>query len=66
MIDFKEEEGKYGRYHQEGPDGVVEEDHRGGHEHGEADEFVELWLLLLLASFDKWRLRVRQTIAEEM
>lgn len=29
-------------YHQQGPDGVVQEDDRGGHEHGEADEFVEL------------------------
>jgi hypothetical protein len=34
-------------YHEESPDGVVEEDDGGGHEHGEADEFVELqerWL----------------------
>jgi hypothetical protein len=30
-------------YHQQGPDGVVEEDDGRGHEHGEADEFVELW-----------------------
>ena len=29
-------------HHQQGPDGVVEEDDRRGHEHGEADEFVEL------------------------
>jgi len=31
-----------GLYHGQRPDGVVEEDDRGGHEHGEADEFVEL------------------------
>ena len=30
------------KYHQQSPDGVVEEDDGGGHEHGEADEFVEL------------------------
>lgn len=29
-------------YHEEGPDCVVEEDDGGGHEHGEADEFIEL------------------------
>lgn len=29
-------------YHEEGPDGVVEEDDGGGHQHGEADELVEL------------------------
>ncbi len=30
------------KYHEKSPDGVVEEDDGGGHEHGEADEFVEL------------------------
>lgn len=30
------------KYHHQGPDGVVEKDDRRGHEHGEADEFVEL------------------------
>ena len=39
-------------YHEKCPDGVVEEDNGGGHEHGEAYEFVELktelgWLALL-------------------
>lgn len=29
-------------YHEEGPDGVVEEDDGGGHQHGETDELVEL------------------------
>ena len=29
-------------HHKQGPDGVVEEDDSGHHEHGEADEFVEL------------------------
>lgn len=31
-----------GTDHQECPDGVVEEDGGGDHQHGEADEFVEL------------------------
>lgn len=30
------------KYHQQSPDGVVEKDDRGGHEHGEACNFVEL------------------------
>lgn len=34
------EGGKF--YHQQCPDGVVEEDDGSGHEHGEAHEFVEL------------------------
>lgn len=29
-------------YNHEDPEGIVEEDYRGGHEHGEADESVEL------------------------
>lgn len=29
-------------YHEQGPDGVVGKDDRGGHEHGEANEFVKL------------------------
>ena len=29
-------------YHQQRPDAVVGEDDRGSHEHGEADEFLEL------------------------
>lgn len=29
-------------YHEEGPDGVVEENDGGGHQHGETDELVEL------------------------
>ena len=29
-------------YNHKDPEGVVEEDYRGGHEHGEADEAVEL------------------------
>lgn len=29
-------------YHEQGPEGVVEEDDRGGHEHGDAHEFVKL------------------------
>lgn len=29
-------------YHCQCPDGVVEEDDGGGHQHGEADEFVKL------------------------
>lgn len=29
-------------YHEKGPDGVVEKDDRGGHEHGEANDLVEL------------------------
>jgi hypothetical protein len=33
---------RYIAYHQQCPDGVVEENYAGGHEHGEADEFVEL------------------------
>jgi hypothetical protein len=32
--------------HQQGPDGVVEEDDRGCHEHGEAYEFVEHYRVL--------------------
>jgi hypothetical protein len=31
-----------GPYHEECPDGVVDEDGRGSHEHAEADETVEL------------------------
>jgi hypothetical protein len=33
-----------GTYHEECPDGVVEENDGRGHKHGEADEFVNLWL----------------------
>lgn len=29
-------------YHKQGPEGVVEEDDRGGHKHGDAHEFVKL------------------------
>lgn len=29
-------------YHEQGPEGVVEEDDRGGHKHGDAHEFVKL------------------------
>lgn len=29
-------------YYHEDPEGVVEENYRGGHEHGEANESVEL------------------------
>lgn len=29
-------------YHEQSPDGVVDENEGGGQEHGEADEFVEL------------------------
>ena len=32
-------------HHQQSPDSVVEEDEGGGHEHGEAYEFVELLLV---------------------
>lgn len=35
-------EGWASTYDEEGPDGVVGEYDGGGHEHGEADEFVEL------------------------
>jgi hypothetical protein len=31
-----------GAYHEECPDGVVDEDGRSSHEHAEADETVEL------------------------
>lgn len=31
-----------GIYHEQGPDGVVCEDHRGSHEHGETDECSKL------------------------
>lgn len=34
--------GWYATHHKNCPDGVVEEDDGGGHEHGEADELVEL------------------------
>jgi hypothetical protein len=33
---------KGGTYHSQRPDGVVEEDDRGGHQHGETNEFVKL------------------------
>ena len=29
-------------HHEQGPDGVVKEDDRSGHEHGETDDFVQL------------------------
>jgi hypothetical protein len=31
-----------GTHHKKGPDGVIQEDDGGGHEHGEAYEFVKL------------------------
>ena len=34
--------GKIIVYHKQGPEGVVEEDDRGGHKHGDAHEFVKL------------------------
>lgn len=37
-------------YHEEGPDGVVEEDDGGSHKHGETDELVELGGKLAFAS----------------
>lgn len=37
-------------YHEEGPDGVVEEDDGGGHKHGETDELVELGSRVSFAS----------------
>lgn len=44
-------------YHQKGPDGVVGKYDRRGHEHGEADKFVELfrglWFWPWLASTGK-------------
>jgi hypothetical protein len=38
----KREREKEGPYHEECPDGVVDEDGRSSHEHAEADETVEL------------------------
>lgn len=29
-------------YHQKSPNGIIQEDDGGGHEHGEADKLVEL------------------------
>lgn len=39
---FRRNIGRERSYHEEGPDGVVEEDDGGGHQHGETDELVEL------------------------
>lgn len=46
-------------YHEEGPDGVVEEDDGGGHQHGETDELVELGEQLAPVSSSKFGLRKR-------
>lgn len=45
------EEGKKeeGRYHNQRPDGVVEEDDGSSHKHGETDKFVKLEGALSLA-----------------
>ncbi len=37
-----EEDEECAAYHQERPNGIVQEDNGGGHEHGEADESVKL------------------------
>lgn len=45
MLAMMKNEGSRGRgwaNHEKGPNGVVEEDDGGGHEHGEADDFVQL------------------------